>query len=93
MRTRQKRAIRRYALLLGLCIAISLAAQYVISPFTADDGRPFDLERELKSLPADQRDAAREKWESLSETERERVRSAAGNLTTKAKQEILERLK
>lgn len=92
MKVRHKRKVKRFVMLLGLCVALGVAINFVAKPHVSDHA-PFDLDRELELLPEDQRAAAREKWESLSEEERQQAREISSRMSRETKKQVLEKLK
>lgn len=92
MKVRTRRQAKHFALLLGLCLALGLVVNYIAAPHHTDT-TGFDLERELELLPEDQRAAARDQWESLSETEQDRARRISSHLSPEARKQALEKLK
>lgn len=85
--------VGRFGTLLGLCIALGMALHFVMALNRADDGSGFYLEQELELLSADERVAAREKWNSLSESQKNQARGASRYLSPEAKRKVLEKLK
>ena len=92
MRVKQKRMIKQIVMLAGLCLIVSMVLHFTMAPGLAYDASQFDLEKELKLLPQDQRDAARAKWNSLSETRQNQAKKISERLSDKQKKALAEKL-
>ena len=93
MKHKHKRVVKRLGLLAGLCLGLSWFLHVLIVPETSDTSPSFDLDGALQALPEDQRDAARIKWNALTEFEQQQAQRVIQDLSDGQKQEALSRLK
>ena len=93
MKHRHKRVVKRLILQAGLCLGLSWFLHALIVPETSNTSASFDLDGALQALPEDQRDAARSKWNALTEFEQQQAQRVIQNLSDAQKQEALNRLK
>ena len=92
MRVKQKRQLKQIAMLAGLCLIAGLILHHAMAPDLAYDESQFDIEKDLKLLPKNQRDAARAKWNSLSESQQNQVKRISQGLLEQQKKAIIEKV-
>ena len=93
MKRRHLRLLKQLLLISAVCVGLSWFLHDLLSTAGVRQGRAFDLETELQVLPEEQREAARSKWETLSETEREQARKIILNLSEEQKRRAITNLK
>ena len=93
MKRRHLRLLKHLLLISAVCAGLSWFLYDLLSPAGVRQGMAFDLETELQVLPEDQREAARSKWETLSETEQEQARKIILNLSEEQKRRAITNLK
>lgn len=90
MKRRHIRLFKRLFLISVLCFGLSWLLQEMLAPPVST--QTFNLEKELESLPPEQREAARTKWQTLSKTEQQQAQKTIQNLSEEQKQEAIKQL-
>jgi hypothetical protein len=92
MKRKHIRLFKHLLLITSFCLALSWLLHESFAPDPSPTHQTFNLEKELQTLPAEQRDAARTKWQTLTETEQQQTQRVIQNLSEEQKQQAIKQL-